>query len=113
MWARATTTVTIYLPTGEPDEWTGARSNDSLSASGVPASVIEQSRTVDDPQSGTPREVRSITGRLPAGTVVTRDARIVDAHGHTYSVHSVRQVTNPVFVNDVVVELTRNDALAT
>lgn len=105
--AMRTTTVSIYAPAVAPDEWSGARDGETLIVTGVPASVIEQTRTVNDPRTGTPRVIRQVTGRVPDGTPVAPTSRITDAEGRRYAVGSVRQVRNPAWVGDVVLEMTR------
>jgi hypothetical protein len=104
--AMPTTTVTIYAPTSI-DEWSGGRTGDAAVASGVPASIIEQARTVNDPRTGTARVIRHLTGRVPDGAPVDPNSRLVDARGRVYAVSSVRQLENPLWVGDVVLELTR------
>lgn len=107
--AMPTTTVTIYAPSSDPDEWSGERTGDGAVASGVPASIIEQARTVNDPRTGTPRVVRNVTGRVPDGTPVVPTSRIVDGENRTYAVSSVRQARNPMWTGDIVLELFRTD----
>lgn len=104
--AMPTTTVTIYAPTGI-DEWSGTRTGDAPVASNVPASIIEQARTVNDPRTGTARTIRFLTGRVPDGAPVDPNSRLVDARGRVYAVSSVRQLENPLWVGDIVLELTR------
>lgn len=110
--AMQTTTVTIYEPSSI-DEWSGERTADTLVASAVPASVIEQGRTVNDPKTRTARVVRQVTGRVPDGAPVTTDSRIVDGEGRTYAVRSVRQPRNPLWIGDVILELLRTDQAPT
>lgn len=107
--AMPTTTVTIYAPGSAPDEWSGERAGDAAVASGVPASIIEQARTVNSPVTGTARVIRQVTGRVPDGAPVTPTSRVVDGEGRVYAVSSVRQARNPMWVGDVVLELVRTD----
>lgn len=109
MWAIPNTTVTLLESSGV-DEWTGL-GTESVAASGVSASIIEQTRLVDDPVTGTPRVVRAVTGRVPDGTTVTRSHRVRDeVSSATYAVHSVRQHTNPFYTSDVTLDLVRTDS---
>lgn len=110
--AMPTTTVTIYAPGSAPDEWSGERAGDAAVASGVPASIIEQARTINNPVTGTARVIRQVTGRVPDGAPVTPTSRIVDGEGRVYAVSSVRQARNPMWVGDVVLELVRTDQLS-
>jgi hypothetical protein len=107
--AQPTTTVDIYAPAAVPDEWSGARGSETLAAGGVIASIIEQTQNVNDPRTGTPRVVRTVTGRVPDGTPVEPTSRIVDGEGRTYAVSAVRQVRNPVWTGDIVLNLVRTD----
>lgn len=59
----------------------------------IPASLIEGSRSSRTPSSGTPRVVRYIVCRLPAGTDVTEDDRIRDER--TGRIYSISAVTKP------------------
>lgn len=107
--AMPTTTITIYAPSSDPDEWSGERTGDAAAAGDVSASIIEQVRTVNDPRTGTPRVIRNVTGRVPDGTPVAPTSRIVDGEGRVYAVGSVRQARNPLWVGDIVLELYRTD----
>lgn len=114
-----TTIVSIYQPatTGGGDgvdDWDATVNYSAAgSAGGVPASIIEQTRTVQSRTAGTPRVIRQITGRVPNGTVVTVNSKIIDGEGRTYAVSSVRQPRNPVWISDVILELVRTDQAAT
>jgi hypothetical protein len=111
--ALKTTTVDIYMPVTNPDEWSGDTGGYTLDVTGVPASVIEQDRVVNDPRTGTARVVRRVTGRVPDGTSIETTSKVVDAENRTYAVSSVRQVRNPLWTGDIVLELVRTDQLAT
>jgi hypothetical protein len=110
--ALPTTTVDVYAPAVVPDEWSGARGAEMLAAGGVVASIIEQAQNVNDPRTGTPRVVRTVTGRVPDGTPVAATSRVVDAEGRVYAVSAVRQVRNPEWIGDVVLNLIRTDQQA-
>lgn len=101
----ATTTISVLGGTGI-DEFGDPVDGTTVAASGVPASIIEQSKTVNDPASGTPRVVRSIIGRVPAGTPVTGDNRVRDERtGVTYVVDSTTQPSNPLWVQEIRLDL--------
>lgn len=109
MWALPTTRVTILRGTAI-DEYSGTISNESTVASGVSASIMEQSRTVFDPASGTPRVVRLVAGRVGSTVDVKRNDRLLDENTNLYyMVNSVRQVQNPVITMDKALELKRMD----
>lgn len=108
-WAIPNTTVTIYRGT-TIDEYSGDISNETVLASAISASIIEQSRIVDDPNSGTPRVVRLITGRVPDGTDVKNTDRLLDeTNSRSYWIRSVRQHENPIYTSDVTLDLVRVD----
>lgn len=103
----ATTTVTVLSGT-ESDEFGDAKDNLTPSATGVPASILEQQRIVFDPSSGRLTPVRLITGRVPALTVITDNDRIKDeGTGQIYIVDSVDQPQSPVTTLDIRLELRR------
>lgn len=107
MLSWATTTVSI-LGGSATDEFGDTVDGTTVAASGVPASLIEQSRIVRDPTDPTPRVVRFTTGRLPHGTTVTGDNRIQDETTNTiYIIDSVTKPDNPAWPQDVRVDLRR------
>lgn len=109
MFATPNTTVSI-LRGGVADDYTGEVENESVAASGVLASVMERSRQVFDPASGSPVIVRTTTARFPSGTDVTTSDRVRDERTNiTYAVQSVRQIQSPVHTNDVTTELVRTN----
>jgi hypothetical protein len=108
MWAIPNATVSV-LHSSNIDDWDGT-SNETISASGVDASIIEQSRLVYDPQSTTHRIIRNVAGRLPSGTSIAARDRIRDeVTGTVYMVVSVRQHQNHYYTSDVTLELRRVD----
>lgn len=111
MWATPTTTVAV-LRGAAADDYTGAVDNETTAASGIQASLIEQTRTVQDPASGTPRIVRSARARLPRDTDVVHTDRIRDERtGTTYAISDVRLLAAPFHLNDLTLELVRLDQL--
>ena len=109
MLATPNTTVSI-LRGGVPDDYSGTVTNESVAASGVLASVMEQSRTVFDPSSGAPGIVRITRGRFPSGTDIRDSDRVLDERTNiTYAVRSVYQLQSAVHTNDVTVELVRTN----
>lgn len=69
----------------------------TVSASAVPVSILEQSRTTNRQDTQTPRTVRSYTGRIHPGIAVTAGDRL--RHNPTATIWVVDDVTtnaNPV-----------------
>lgn len=84
-----TTLVDILGGAGTSDEWGDHDESLTVVASGVPASITETRQVIateSDPQAVA---VHYYTGRLPAGTAVTKDQRIRDAAGNLYSIDYV------------------------
>lgn len=106
----ATTTVTIL--SGEAtDEFGDATDGTTVAASGVPASLIEQSRTLRDPTDPAPRVVRFTTCRIPpttAGLAITSDNRIRDEKTNAvYIIDSITPPSNPAWPQDIRLDLRR------
>lgn len=56
---------------------------------GVPASIVETSRTVTDPSSQTPRTIRAVTCVMPGWADVLNTDRLRDACGTVYAIESL------------------------
>jgi hypothetical protein len=107
MQAIATTTVSILRGT-TTDDYGDERDTDTPVATGVPASLTEQSRRVTTRDDPTPRIVRYAVARLPARTDVTDQDRIRDERtGAVYIVDAVSGMTNPTFEVDRRLDLRR------
>lgn len=103
----ATTRVSILEGT-DTDEFGDPVDGATVAASGIPASIIEQSKTVRDRADEAPRTVRSYPCRLPAGTAVTIDNRIRDdATGAVYVIDSLTSPANPLWRQDLHLDLRR------
>jgi hypothetical protein len=63
---------------------------------GIPASLIEGSRSIKTPSSATPRVVRYAIARLPAGTDVTEEDRLRD--DRTGRIYAITAVTQPAAI---------------
>jgi hypothetical protein len=75
-------------------------------ATGVIASIREQSRVAFDPSTQEPRVVRFTQGVMPAGTDVTETDQVRDdTYGVTYIVTSVTQGRQPGFTPDLELQL--------
>lgn len=105
MLAVATTTLTVYRG-ASTDAYGDEQDNDTVAVSGVPASLVEQTRrttTRDDP---TPRIVRYATGRVTAGTDITDQDRVCDERtGRVYIVEAVSSMTSAAVAADLRLDL--------
>jgi hypothetical protein len=106
--ALATTTISIIGGSATYDGWGDVVEGSTVSASGIPASILEQTRLVTRPADNRAQVVRYYTGRVPAGTEVTTSNRILDERtGQLYVIDSVATVASPVITNDVRLDLRR------
>jgi hypothetical protein len=88
--ARANTTVSILRATAA-DDYGDEQDLDKTVASRVPASILEIRRTTSRTDSTTPQRVRSLVGRLGAGTDVQLGDRVRDER--TATIYIVDDVT--------------------
>lgn len=110
MWVIPNTNVTVMRGSAV-DEYSGAVTSETAYASNVTASITEQSRTVTEPTTGMPRNIRMVTGRVPDGTGIRNNDKIVDnVKGCSYWVVSVRQHTNPYYTSEEILDLKRIDS---
>lgn len=110
MYARPTTTVSI-LSGSSTDDLGDVREGTTVSASGVPASILERTKRVFVPADQRVQTVTFYTGRLPAGTVITVANRVKDERtGAVYSVDNVSTVVSPVMTPDLRLDLRRVSA---
>lgn len=73
---------------------------------GIPASVMERTRTGIDDATQEPRVFRYTVCRLPAGTDIKDDDILLDERtGLRYAVSSVSVLSSPVHVPDLRVDL--------
>jgi len=73
----------------------------------IPASLIEATRNIFDPASGTPRVVRSTVCRIQSGVDVTEDDRIRDERtGRIYAVNAVTEQQAIGFTPGIRLDLT-------
>lgn len=107
MYALPTTTVTILRGTST-DAFGDVVDNDTVAASGIPCSLIEQTRSMFTPDDPTPRVVRITTGRIGADADVVETDRIVDeVTGERYIILGVSRLGNPVMKADLRLDLKR------
>lgn len=107
MYVVATCTASILRGT-TTDDYGDVTDNATVVATGIIASIREQSRTVFDPNTQQPRIVRFTEGVMPAGTdVVDTDQVRDDTYGITYFVEAVTQDREPGFTPDLKLQLKR------
>lgn len=76
----------------------------------IPMSIIEKTKQVVDPVSGTPRTVRFATGRAEHGTDIRSSDRIRDrSTGQIYAIQSLTTTQSPTHKNDLRLDLVRVD----
>lgn len=92
MRAIANTRISVLTGTSL-DVWGDTLDGTTIAASGIPASLIEQSRLVTTPEQPTPRAIRYTIARLPAGTTVDVENRIKNEI--TGTVYAITNVTAP------------------
>lgn len=107
MIAGATTTVSIMRGT-TVDEFGDSLDNSTVAASGIPLSIIEQSKRVFDPVTSTARVIRYYTGRATSGTDIQEGDRILDeATGSIYAIDYVSQPPGPFHMPDMHIDLSK------
>jgi hypothetical protein len=105
MYAHATTTVSV-LRGSTTDGFGDTVAADTVAASGVPASILEQRRNVYTPADNRVQQVLYYLGRVPGNTDVLLTDRIRDeVTGDTFHVDSVSRVGSPVQMNDIRLDL--------
>lgn len=107
MYVVATCTASILRGTAT-DTYGDAVDSAVAIATGVLASIREQSRVALDPATQEPRIVRYVEGVMPAGTDVTDTDQVRDdTHGVTYMVVAATQDRQPGFTPDLQLQLKR------
>jgi hypothetical protein len=105
VYAHATTTVSV-LRGSSTDDFGDAVADDTVAASGIPASILEQRRNVFTPADNRVQQVLFYLGRVPGDTDVQLLDRIRDeTTGDTFHVDSVSRVGSPVQMNDLRLDL--------
>lgn len=94
MWSRPNAVISVLTGTSV-DALGDVYDNASVSASGIPASIIEQSpRQVNVPADGRTDVVRRYAGRVPTNVSVTSNDRIRDdLSGVVYEIDNVTDST--------------------
>jgi len=105
--ARANTTIAVLRGTST-DGYGDETDTDTPVATGIPASLIEQTRRVTTRDDPTPRIVRYAVGRVTAGTDVTDQDRIRDERtGDIYIVDAVSAMNSAAVAADLRLDLRR------
>jgi hypothetical protein len=78
---------------------------DTPVATGIPASIIERTQHVYGPNRLDDRIVRIYKLRVPHGTGLLKDDRVVDGDGRTFIVDDVYQQANPFWRQDQSADL--------
>lgn len=110
----ANTTCQIWRGTAE--NWAGDTVDSNTPAiSGLPITLIETGKTVQDPSSPTPRTIRQIYANVPEWAAVTSSDRLMDER--TGDVYIIISVTRPPTIIgapvDTILGLKRISANAT
>lgn len=107
MQAIATTKISI-LRGATTDAYGDEQDTNTPIATGIPASLTEQSRRVTTRDNPTPRIVRYAVARVPARTDVTDQDRVLDERtGAKYIVDAVSGMDNPAMEVDRRLDLRR------
>ena len=94
MYGLANCSVSILRGT-TTDTWGDTVDNGTVAASGIPAFITVDSRSVTDPASQTPRVVQTIRGAV-SSTVDIRDTDQLRDDTHGGVVYAVEAVTQPL-----------------
>jgi hypothetical protein len=107
MQAIATTTISVLRGT-TTDAYGDEQDTDTIVATGIPASLTEQSRRVTTRDDPTPRIVRYATARVGSGTDIRDQDRVRDERtGAVYIVDSPSSMANPALAVDLRLDLRR------
>lgn len=84
-----TTVIEILGGTAAADVWGDPVEASTVVASGIPAAITETRQVIATESDSQAVAVHYYTGRVPAGTAVTKDQRVRDAAGNVYSIDYV------------------------
>lgn len=105
MYARATTTISIYRGQSD-DDWGDVTDNDTIVASGVRASIAEQKIYAQPEVTLQPRNLRYARLRCTKGTDIRVNDRILDERlNQTWTITNISPYQNPVVGQDLRVDL--------
>lgn len=109
----ATTRISILGGADSVDEFGDETDGTTVLASGIPASLVESTRTANEPVTGTPRIIRTHICRLPPGTDIDENKRIKDeTTSEIYIVVAVTRNANPVIAQPLRADLKRTGRAA-
>ncbi|TXJ78627.1 hypothetical protein E2C11_16605 [Streptomyces lavendulae] len=107
MQAIATTKISILRGT-TTDAYGDEQDTNTPIRTGIPASLIEQTRRVTTRDDPAPRIVRYAVARVPAQTDVTDQDRVLDERTNAvYSIDAISSMANPAAVPDLRLDLRR------
>lgn len=107
MQAVATTKLTVMRGTST-DGYGDEQDTDTPHATGIPASLTEQSRRVTTRDDPIPRIVRYAIARVAAGTDITDQDRVRDERtGAVYIVDATSSMANPAMAADLRLDMRR------
>lgn len=107
MIARATTTLSVLRGTSTDAFGDEVDSNTAV-ATGIPASLTEQTRRVTTRDDPTPRVIRYSVARVTAGTDITDQDRVMDERtGAVYIVDAVSSMNSAAVAADLRLDLRR------
>lgn len=105
MYSRATTTVTIFRGQGT-DDWGDPIDNDTIVASGVLASILEQKIYSQAEVTTQPHNYRYARLRIRKGIDVRTNDRIKDERNNqTWMITNISPLQNPVVGQDNRIDL--------
>lgn len=106
MNSRATTTVTIYRGTSYDPEYGDEIDSDTIVATGVIASIIEQTVEAETEITTLPRSQRFAKARFTWGTDIRQNDRILDEKtDEIWTIVQISRRANPVVKQDMRVDL--------
>jgi len=105
MYSRATTKITIYRGESE-DEWGDTIDNDTVVATGVLASILEQKIWASPEVSTQPHNYRYARLRVKKGTDIRTNDRVKDERlNQTWLITNISPYQNPVVGQDLRIDL--------
>lgn len=105
MYTVATTTISILRGTST-DVYGDVTDTDTVAASGIPASILEQRKTVTTPADNRVQQVGFFTGRVSQLVDVRIGDRIRDERtGSIYVLDNISTVASPALGNDSRLDL--------
>lgn len=106
MITRATTTVTILRGNPTYNEWGDEVDSDTVVASGIRASIIEQTVDAKTEITSVPHSYRFAKMRVTPGTDIRQQDRVYDERTEeTWTIVQISRRANPVGSQDVRIDL--------